>query len=694
MNTLQAEARIAELTELINRYNRLYYTQSISEVSDTEFDGLLRELSDLEGNFPDLAKPDSPTQKVGSDLAAQYEGNEGEAAERSGGEITKTFNEVIHRYPMLSLGNTYSREELAEFDTRINKALGGEPYEYICELKFDGVALSLRYLHGKLSVASTRGDGQRGDDITTNAKTIKTVPLSIKNHQSVPPDFEVRGEVLMPFSAFEALNKEKEDIGEAPNANPRNTAAGTLKLQDSGIVAKRDLLCFVYGLLGDNLQAESHEEALLKLQQWGFNVSQTYKKCSTLPEVFAYIEYWEQARFNLPFGIDGIVLKINSYRQQQELGFTGKTPRWAISYKYKAESVSTLLQDVKYQVGRTGSITPVAQLKPVVLAGTTVKRASIHNANEMLRLDLHETDTVFVEKGGEIIPKITGVDLDKRQPGSKPLIFPEHCPDCGTALIRAEGEANHYCPNETGCPTQIKGKIEHFVQRRALNVDSLGPETISQLYDLGLAKTPADLYDLTAEKLVNLQGFKEKSAANVLEGLNRSRQIAFGKVLFGMGIRYVGSTVAQKLADHFGSMEALLAATYQQLLDAPEIGEKIAESLITWLAEPANKLEVRRLSDAGLQMMQEKLKIDLESNSLSGKTFLISGTFSSFSREELKDKIEANGGKMLSGISAKLNYLVAGENMGPAKLEKAVKLKIPVISENELMQLISFNAGS
>ncbi len=659
---------MAELSALLNRYNTQYYQNSTSEIPDYEFDMMLKELEKLEAENPGLAQPDSPTHRVG-------------------GSVSKSFAVVTHRYPMLSLGNTYSRAELTDFDNRVMKALG-EPYQYICELKFDGVAISLRYENGLLTCAATRGDGVRGDDITNNAKTIRTIPLSLPDAKNLPADFEVRGEVFMPFHVFEAINKEKEDIGEAPLANPRNTASGTLKQQDSAAVARRKLQCYVYSLLGDNLPAKSHEEAVKLLEEWGFAVSPTWQKCSSLDEVFEYIDKWEKERFNLPLAIDGIVLKVNSYRQQEELGFTAKTPRWAISYKYKAEAAATPLEGVRYQIGRTGSITPVALLKPVVLAGTTVKRASIHNANEILRLDLHEGDTVFVEKGGEIIPKITGVELSKRLPGAQPIAFPNNCPDCGAELVRVEGEANHYCPNENGCPTQLKGKIEHFVQRRALNVDSLGPETIEQLFELGLVRTPADLYDLTEEKLLQLQGFKAKSAENVMQGLENSKKADFGKVLFGMGIRYVGNTVADKLATHFGSIEKLASATFTELLEAPEIGEKIAQSLGAWFAEPANIEQYQRLKAAGLQMHREIKEIIRESEALAGKSFVISGTFSMFSRDELKEKIEANGGKILSGISAKLNYLVAGENMGPAKLEKATKLEIPIISEEQLLQML------
>lgn len=672
MSPASPQQKIAELTEKINGYNFAYYQENRSEISDYEFDLLLKELEALERQYPELIRPNSPSHRVG-------------------GTITKTFKQITHKVPMMSLGNTYSRGELNDFDGRVRKVIE-QPVAYLCELKFDGIAISLHYKDGHLVSAVTRGDGIQGDDITANAKTIRTIPLSIRQLPEMPSEFEVRGEVYMPFKVFDELNREKEDIGEPLLANPRNAASGALKQQDSAAVAKRKLACFSYYLLGEGLPFKTHAESVEALVKMGFTVSPHYALCQNMDQVFAFIDHWETERYNLPLAIDGIVLKVNNLEQQQELGVTAKSPRWAISYKYKAEAASTLLEGIKYQVGRTGSITPVAILKPVLLAGTTVKRASIHNANEIERLDLHEGDTVFVEKGGEIIPKITGVDLSKRPFDSKPFVFINHCPDCGSELVRAEGEANHYCPNETGCPTQLKGKIEHFIQRKALNVENIGPETIEQLFTLGLVRKPSDLYSLTEEKLLQLQGFKAKSVANVLDGLQKSLTIPFNKVLFGMGIRFVGATVAEKLAQHFGSLKAISAATYEQLLEVPEIGEKIAASLVQWFQNPDNLAEAEKLEKAGLQMVLQKVEKVNESDSLAGKTFLISGTFSLFSREELKDKIEANGGKMLSGISAKLNYLVAGENMGPSKLEKATKLNIPIISEQELVGMLESRA--
>lgn len=667
MNIDKARKRIKELSDQIDHYNYEYYHNHTSVISDYEFDLLLEELIKLENDYPELKKEDSPTQRVG-------------------GTITKEFPTVVHRFPMLSLGNTYSEEELTEFDNRIKKAIG-DNFEYICELKFDGVAISLTYENGTLKTGATRGDGVRGDDITNNAKTIRTLPLKI-NAKDIPDLFEVRGEVFLPSEVFNKINKEREDIGEALLANPRNAASGTLKMQDSSIVAKRKLDCYIYALLGENVQSKTHEEALNQLKKWGFHVSPTWQKCKDITEVKKYIDKWEKERFNLPLGTDGIVVKINNFGQQEALGFTAKSPRWAISYKYKAESASTLLESIEYQVGRTGAVTPVANLKPVQLAGTRVKRASLHNANEIERLDLRIGDTVFVEKGGEIIPKVTGVDLTKRPLKSEKVTYIKSCPECGAPLIRKEGEANHYCPNEKECPPQIKGKIEHFIQRKAMDIEGLGPETIQQLYDKGLVKDPADLYDLSYEQLMSLDRFGEKSAQNILKGLEKSKEMPFKNVLFAIGIRYVGNTVADKLATYFKNIDALMMATFENLIAVPEIGERIAESVLYFFKNEENKKFIQRLRQAGLQFQVTEKEFVRESDVLEGKSFVISGVFENFDRDELKEKIEKNGGKIISSISAKLDFLVAGENMGPAKLEKANKLGIKILSEEEFIKML------
>jgi DNA ligase (NAD+) len=664
---MTAEKRIQELSEKINHYNHEYYQNSHSEIPDFEFDQLLAELIKLEGEHPDLKKEDSPTQRVG-------------------GTINKEFASVVHKRPMLSLGNTYSEEDLTDFDNRVKKEIG-DNFEYVCELKFDGVALSLTYEKGILKTAVTRGDGVKGDDITANAKTIRTIPLKI-NAPNLPDEFEVRGEVFLPSEVFEAINKEKEDIGEPLLANPRNAASGTIKMQDSSVVAKRKLDCYLYSLLIDNSTVETHSDSIKLLEQWGFNVSKTYKICKNISEVMEYIHHWDKHRWDLPLSIDGIVLKVNNIRQQEALGFTAKSPKWAISYKFKAESVSTILESVSYQVGRTGSITPVANLKPVQLAGTKVKRASLHNANEIERLGLRIGDTVFVEKGGEIIPKVTGIDISKRLLHSEPIVYIKNCPECGTPLIRKEGEANHYCPNEKGCPTQIKGKIEHFIQRKAMNIEGLGPETIESLFEAGLVRNAADLYDLTFDQLMSLERFGEKSANNALKGLEKSKTIAFRYVLFAIGIRFVGSTVAEKLSSHFKNIDALMKANYEELISVNEIGERIARSVLDYFGDEENVLFVNRLRNAGLQFISEEKIVEKESDKFNGKTFVISGVFLKFSREELKEKIEANGGKIISSISAKLDYLVAGDNMGPAKLEKATKLGVKMISEEDFLKML------
>lgn len=708
---MNPQERIAELTERLNYYNHQYYQNSVSEVDDYTFDQLLTELTELEKQYPEFRLADSPTVRVG-------------------GTISKEFATVYHRFPMLSLGNTYSEDDLIEFDKRVQKGLNGQLYEYVCELKFDGVALSLTYENGVLVQGATRGDGVRGDDITNNIRTIRTVPLRIREKQEEPRDeqnvqlslfapssslsspsipalFEVRGEGFLPLAEFDRINKEREDIGEPLLANPRNAASGTFKQQDSSAVARRRLDCYIYSFLSDPEVFQTHEESLVALKQWGFNVSPTWRKCTDIREVMQYINEWEEKRFTLPLGTDGIVIKINRYDQQRELGYTAKSPRWAIAFKYKALAASTVLKGIRYQVGRTGAVTPVALLSPVLLAGTTVKRASLHNANEIERLGVMLNDTVFVEKGGEIIPKITGVDLNRRTDQSVPIVYPTTCPACGTPLIRKEGEANFYCPNERGCPPQRQTRFEHFIQRRAMNIESLGEGKIELLIERGLVETPADLYDLTADQLLGLQktfvdrdggsedsgkqrvvSFREKTVENILTAIERSKAQPFANVLFALGIRYVGITTAEKLADYFGSMDAIMQASQETLLAVPDTGPRIAESIVAWFADEENRTFVERLRAAGLQFVGEKKVVEPEGDTLAGKTFLYTGTFANFSREELEARIAANGGKLLSGVSKKLNYLIVGENAGPSKVEKAQKLNVSMISEDEFLAML------
>lgn len=669
MSDQEAINEINALSERINFYNHKYYQESVSEVSDYEFDQMLERLIELEKSFPHLRKPDSPSQRVG-------------------GTITKHFDTVVHKYPMLSLANTYSPEELKDFDGRVKKGLEDQSYEYFCELKFDGVAISLTYENGQLTRAVTRGDGTKGDDITANAKTIRSIPLSL-GKGDYPESFEVRGEVFMPNTVFEAINKQKMTDGEELLANPRNTASGTLKMQDSSIVASRKLDCYLYSLMTDRETVATHAESIACLERWGFNVSPTYSKCANIEEVLDYIAKWEEERKSLPVETDGIVIKVNSLKQQNDLGFTAKSPRWAIAYKYKAESASTRLNGVTYQVGRTGAVTPVAELEPVLLAGTTVKRASLHNANEIQRLGLRIGDMVHVEKGGEIIPKITGVALDSRPGDAVELTYITNCPECGTELVRYEGEANHYCPNTEGCPPQIKGRIEHFIHRKAMDIDSMGEQTIKILFDKGLLNNIADLYDLKYEDVIDLEGFQDLSVRNLLSGIEQSRQIPFEQVLFGMGIRFVGRTVAEKLAIHFKSIEALKNATFEELVEVPEIGDRIAESLIQHFSNEQNQVIVDRLMAAGLNFKVDESKYQTISDVLAGKSFVISGVFEKYGRDELKSIIKDHGGKVVSSISAKLDFLVAGDKMGPAKLEKAEKLNINIISEAEFDQMIN-----
>jgi DNA ligase (NAD+) len=670
MTDAQAQKEIKQLSDKIHYHNDLYYQKSKTEITDQEFDLLLKKLEELEKQFPQFKLPDSPTQRVG-------------------GAITKEFANVFHKYPMLSLGNTYSEEELKDWDARVAKGLDGDAYEYFCELKFDGVSMSLTYDNGLLTRGVTRGDGVRGDDVTNNIKTILSIPLKVKG-KKYPASFEVRGEVFLPKEVFQQLNKEREDIGEEKYANARNTASGTVKMQDSTEVARRKLDCFTYALLGDNT-AKTHEEAIHQLEQWGFNVSPTYKKCKNIQEVLDYINHWDTKRQSLPLETDGVVIKVNSLEQQQSLGFTAKSPRWAIAYKYKAESMSTRLNNVTYQVGRTGAVTPVAELEPIFLAGTTVKRASLHNANQIAQLDLRIGDYVFVEKGGEIIPKVTGVDLPKRKESNVPIEYITNCPECGTKLIRFEGEAAHYCPNINGCATQIKGRVEHFIQRKAMDIDSLGEQTIRQLYELGLVKSPADLYKLTREDILRLPGFKDKSVKNLLDGIEQSKATPFESVLFAIGIRYVGKTVAEKLARYFKSIDELAeaSATVEKLLAAPEVGEKIAQSVHLFFSNPENQEEIKRLKAAGLQFTSTAKEPEKLSEVLANKSFVISGTFERYERDQLQEIIIQNGGRILSGVSGKLDYLVAGDNMGPSKREKAEKLGVKIISEQDFEKLLN-----
>jgi DNA ligase (NAD+) len=660
--------RMDELINLINKYNEAYYQNNESLISDLAFDQLLQELQKLELENPLFALNDSPTQLVG-------------------GTITKQFKSVNHRFPMLSLGNTYNENDLKEFDSRIKKTLGDEKYEYICELKFDGVALSFWYQNGKLIKGVTRGDGIRGDDITNNVKTIKSIP-QFTHDNTLPIEFEIRGEGFMPNHIFEQINHERLLIGEALLANPRNSASGTFKMQDSAVVAKRNLDCYIYAYLGFDNPFQTHEESLIKLFDLGFPVSQTWEKCSSIESVLAYIEKWALKRNDLPLNTDGIVIKINDYGQQERLGFTAKSPRWAISFKYPSEIAKTEILSISYQVGRTGNITPVANLAPVYLAGTMIKRASIHNANEMIRLDLHEGDMVFVEKGGEIIPKITGVDVSIRNPEKPIYIFPTHCPDCNSELIRVEGEANHYCLNDLFCPTQIKGKIEHFIQRKALNIENLGVETIDLLYEKSIIKDVGDLYKLTALDFVELDGFQSKSIQNILSSVEKSKSVPFRKVLFGLGIRHVGATIAEKLVIEFKSIHHLMKANYEELIALPEIGDRIALSIISFFSKPDNINLIDLLEQCNVQLSEEILELERESISLEGKSFVISGVFQNFDRDGLRDKIVLNGGKVVSSISSKLDYLIAGDNMGPSKLEKANQLAIKIITEEEFLNLL------
>ena len=685
-------SRITELTAALNEHNHRYYVLNAPTISDYEFDQLLKELEALEQAHPELAEPNSPTKRVG-------------------GDITEKFEKVKHKYPMLSLSNTYNREEIIEWESRVHKGLGASAdlfssveIEYVMELKYDGLAISLTYENGQLVRGVTRGDGETGEDITANVRTIRAIPLQLRG--SHPGEFEIRGEVFMPRAEFDRLNAERAASGEEPYANPRNTAAGTLKQQDSGEVAKRKLDCFLYYVYADDVTYNNHFDAISHASDWGFKTPPTeqryIEKTTSVDGIMAFIEYWDKARHDLPFDIDGVVVKVNRYAQQEELGLTAKSPRWAIAYKFKAETVSTRLNKITYQVGRTGAITPVANLDAVFLAGTTVKRASLHNADQIEKLDIREGDYVFVEKGGEIIPKVVGVDTARRAEDSKPHSYIMKCPECGTELVRREGEALHYCPNDNGCAPQIKGKMEHFISRKAMNIEGMGSETISGLHDQGLLRNAADIYDLRSEQLLGIEftvtdefgenpkkrSMQEKSVNNLMAGIEASKQVPFDRVLFALGIRFVGETVAKKLARHFKTIDAIAAATFEQLIEAEEIGDKIAQSILDWFGNNDNRNIIERLHKAGLQLALANDDSSPASDKLKGLTFVVSGVFQHFSRDGIKASIESNGGKVSGSISKKTSYVLAGENMGPEKRKKAEELGVPVIDELHYQEMI------
>lgn len=676
MDKTTAQNKIQQLSSELEQHNYNYYVRDTPVISDLDFDKLLEELIILEKEFPEFLSSTSPSQRVG-------------------GAITKNFKTVKHSYPMLSLSNSYSVDDMIDFDRRVQEGLGYKgadlfstsPVKYVCELKFDGLSIGLTYQDGELIQAITRGDGVQGDDVTSNAKTIKTIPLKLKG--SYPELFEIRGEIFLARKVFDKINTEREEIGEVPLANPRNAASGTMKMQDSAVVASRGLDCFLYHLLGDQVPFTNHFDNLQAAKTWGFKVSEHAKLLDNISEVLDFINYWDKERFNLPFDIDGIVIKVNDYKQQLQLGFTAKSPRWAIAYKFKAEQVSTELQNITYQVGRTGSITPVANLKPVALGGTIVKRASLHNADIIEKLDVRIGDTVFVEKGGEIIPKIIGVDLSLRKPGTAKTEYITHCPECNTLLKRSEGEANHFCPNDQECPPQVKGRMEHFVGRRAMNIDSLGGETIDQLFKAGLLKNIADIYDLTKEQLLPLERMAEKSANNLIEGIEASKSVPFERVLYAIGIRHVGETTAKKIAKKVKSLDVLLSHSREELLETDEVGEVIAESIAAFFADDKNRNIVERLRKAGLQFALSEEQQQMGSDKLAGLTFVISGVFNKYSRDQLKELIEFNGGKNSSSISKKTSFVLAGENMGPEKLKKAQSAGVKLISEEDFEKMIS-----
>lgn len=659
--------RILQLRRELNEHNYKYYVLNQPTIGDQEFDFLMHELQDLEARHPEMADPASPTQRVGSDVSTE-------------------FKQVAHKYPMLSLANTYSEQDVADFYNSVKKGLGGEDFEICCEMKYDGLSISLTYVDGRLTQAVTRGDGVQGDDVTANVRTIRSIPLVLKDGDW-PREFEIRGEILLPWREFERINAEREAAEEPLFANPRNAASGTLKSLDPKVAASRRLDAYLYYLLGDDIEGDGHYENLMRAKAWGFKISDGMRKVKTLQEIYDFIAYWDTERKNLPVATDGIVLKVNSLRQQRALGYTAKSPRWAIAYKFKAERECTRLNEVTYQVGRTGQITPVANMEPVQLAGTTVRRATLNNEDFIRSLDLHDGDYVYVEKGGEIIPKIVGVDTSRRQVGAHPVKFITHCPECGAKLVRYEGEAAHYCPNDAGCPPQIKGRIEHFISRKAMNIDSLGPETVDEYYRRGLIRNVADLYDIRVEQ-INGDGNRQKSAQRVVDGIAASRQVPFERVVFALGIRFVGETSARLLARKFKNIDSLAAASLQELMDVDGIGEVIAKSVIAYFHNPENMEIVNRLRAYGLQMQLSNEQMQAQGTKLEGKSIVISGVFTRHSRDEYKRIIEENGGKNVGSISGKTSFILAGDNMGPAKLQKAEKLGIPIIDEDTFLEMI------
>lgn len=659
--------RILQLRKELHEHNYKYYVLNQSEISDQEFDFMMKELQELEVRHEDMFDPNSPTQRVGSD-------------------INQEFTQVTHKYPMLSLANTYSQEEVADFYNSVKKGLNGEDFEICCELKYDGLSISLTYEDGKLVRGVTRGDGVHGDDVTANVKTIRSIPLVLKDGDW-PKEFEIRGEILMPWNVFERLNQEREAAEEPLFANPRNAASGTLKSQNSALVASRNLDAYLYYLLGDELPGDGHYENLEKAREWGFKISEGMRKVKTLQEIYDFIDYWDTERKNLPVATDGIVLKVNSLRQQRALGYTAKNPRWAIAYKFKAERACTRLNEVTFQVGRTGAVTPVANMEPVQLAGTTVRRATLNNEDFIRSLDLHIGDYVYVEKGGEIIPKIVGVDIEQRPIIAQPVTFVTHCPECGAKLVRYEGEAAYYCPNDAGCPPQIKGRIEHFISRKAMNIDSIGPETVDDFYRHGLVRNVADLYDIEVQQ-INGDGSRQKSAEKIVNGIEASKQVPFERVVFALGIRFVGETTARLLARHFKTIDALAAASLQDLLEVEGVGEVIAKSVMTYFRNPVTMQIVERLRGYGLQMALSEEQMSSATDKLAGKSIVISGVFAHHSRDEYKQMIEQNGGKNVGSISGKTSFILAGENMGPAKLQKAEKLGIQIVDEETFLKMI------
>lgn len=669
---MNEKERILYLRQTLHEHNYKYYVLNQPDISDQDFDFLMHELQDLEARHPELYDANSPTLRVGSDL-------------------NQNFTQVAHKYPMLSLANTYNEQDVADWYDSVRRGLDGEEFEVCCEMKYDGLSISLTYVDGKLVRGVTRGDGVHGDDVTANVRTIRCIPLVLKEGSGYPHEFEIRGEILMPWKVFERLNAEREAAEEPLFANPRNAASGTLKSQNSRLVASRQLDSYLYYLLGDTLPTDGHYENLQTAASWGFKISQGMKKVKTLQEIYDYINYWDTERKNLPVATDGIVLKVNSLRQQRSLGYTAKSPRWAIAYKFKAERACTRLKEVSYQVGRTGAVTPVANMDAVQLAGTVVKRATLNNEDFIRNFDLHIGDYVYVEKGGEIIPKIVGVDVDRRPADAEPVKFIDKCPECGTPLVRYEGEAAHYCPNDTGCPPQIKGRIEHFIARRAMNIDSLGPETVDEYYRRGLVHNIADLYTIKVQD-INGSGNRERSARKIVDGIAASRQVPFERVVFALGIRFVGETSARLLARHFKTMDALQNASMQELMEVEGVGEVIAKSVIAYFHNPVNQDIVERLRSYGLQMQLSEEQISGATDKLAGKSIVISGVFAKHSRDEYKALIEQNGGKNVGSISGKTSFILAGDNMGPSKLQKAEKLGIPLVNEEQFLEMIGGDA--